>query len=43
MQQQVGEKDNAMLAREQDRHGNFVHVPPQWRFTKRSGKRNPRS
>lgn len=28
MQQQVGEKDFAMLARGQDQHGNFVHVPP---------------
>jgi len=28
MQQQVGEKDHAMLARGADRHGNFIHVPP---------------
>ncbi|WP_108816525.1 phytanoyl-CoA dioxygenase family protein [Loktanella sp. Alg231-35] len=27
MQQQVGEKDYAMLARGEDRHGNFIHVP----------------
>lgn len=28
MRQQVGERDYAMLARGQDRHGNFIHVPP---------------
>ena len=28
MRQQVGEKDYAMLARGEDRHGNFIHVPP---------------
>ena len=27
MQQEVGEKDYAMLARGEDRHGNFIHVP----------------
>ncbi|MEO1639306.1 MAG: phytanoyl-CoA dioxygenase family protein [Pseudomonadota bacterium] len=27
IQQQVGEKDYAMLARGDDRHGNFIHVP----------------
>lgn len=28
MKQQVGDKDYAMLARGEDRHGNFIHVPP---------------
>lgn len=28
MEQQVGEKDYAMLVRGEDRHGNFIHVPP---------------
>ena len=28
MAQQVGEKDYAMMARGEDRHGNFIHVPP---------------
>jgi len=28
MRQQVGKQDYAMLARGQDRHGNFIHVPP---------------
>ena len=31
MQQQVGEKDYAMLARGKDPHGNFIHVPPPTR------------
>jgi ectoine hydroxylase-related dioxygenase (phytanoyl-CoA dioxygenase family) len=26
--QQIGEKDYAMLVRGEDRHGNFIHVPP---------------
>lgn len=34
MKQQVGEKDYAMLARGEDRHGNFIHVPqPNGNFT----------
>lgn len=28
MAQQVGDKDYAMLARGEDRHGNFIHIPP---------------
>jgi ectoine hydroxylase-related dioxygenase (phytanoyl-CoA dioxygenase family) len=31
MRQQVGEKDYAMLARGEDRFGNFIHVPPPTR------------
>ena len=34
MRQQVGETDYAMLARGEDRHGNFIHVPePSANFT----------
>ncbi len=28
MKQQVGDRDYAMLARGEDRYGNFIHVPP---------------
>ncbi len=34
MAQQVGDKDYAMMARGEDRHGNFIHVPePKADFT----------
>ncbi|MGI9391467.1 MAG: phytanoyl-CoA dioxygenase family protein [Boseongicola sp.] len=34
MKQQVGDKDYAMMARGEDRHGNFIHVPePEENFS----------